>query len=137
MMDLTPDAGKFFIFYLIIVFISLNGSSIGLVVGSLISDPAYVPSVTPAVIIPIAFFAGLFKNRGDYNPWMSWIEYLSPIRYSFNGLLINEVGAEDPRLIQQQLFIEAWECILALIGFAIVLRIVSIIVLSLITKKLE
>lgn len=86
---LSSSAGQFFTYYLINFLIGFVGSSIGLMLGSIISDPKVVSSITPIVVLPFILFSGQFKNAGNYPEWIGWVQYLSPIKYSFQAYLEN------------------------------------------------
>lgn len=84
---LSSTASQFFIFYLISFLVGFAGSSMGLMLGSVVSDAKAVSSITPAVLLPFFLFSGLFKNAGNYPDWIGWIQYISPIKYSFQAYL--------------------------------------------------
>lgn len=84
---LSSTASQFFTFYLINLVIGFVGSSVGLMLGSLISDAKLVSSVTPIVVLPLVLFSGQFKNAGNYPVWIGWVQYLSPIKYSFQAYI--------------------------------------------------
>jgi ATP-binding cassette, subfamily G (WHITE), eye pigment precursor transporter len=39
--------------------------------------------------LPVILFSGYFKNTGDLPEWIGWVQYVSPITYSFNILVHN------------------------------------------------
>ncbi len=88
---LSSTASQFFTFYLICWLLSINGISLGLVLGSVITDAKSVSVITPAVMLPFFLFSGLFKNTGNLSSWIGWIQYLSPVKYGFAAYLQNEV----------------------------------------------
>lgn len=59
---LADTTTQFFIYYLIAYLLTINGVSMGLMLGSMISDAKSVAAVTPAVMLPFFLFAGYFKN---------------------------------------------------------------------------
>jgi ABC-type multidrug transport system permease subunit len=63
--------------------ITFCGNSIGMFLGSIVSDQKSVAAVTPAVIVPFILFSGFFKNGGNLPAWVGWIQYISPIKYGF------------------------------------------------------
>ncbi len=62
---------------------SFAGNSLGLLIGSLVSDAKSISAALPMVILPFILFSGFFKNRDDLPVWIGWIEYLSPLKYGF------------------------------------------------------
>ncbi len=74
---------------LIFGLMSFCGASLGLLLGSVITDEKDVSTVLPVFLLPMIVFSGFFKNRADLPGWIGWFEYLSPNKYSFIGLLEN------------------------------------------------
>ena len=89
MIGLESNAAVFFTFYLTLFLVVLAGSSLGLLIGSMFENTRIVTVVTPVVILPFILFSGLFKNRNELPVWLGWIEYLSPIKYSFTSMTRN------------------------------------------------
>ena len=48
--------------------------------------------VMPLTILPIMIFGGLFVNLSTIPGWLSWVQYISPIRYSYNGMMVEDFG---------------------------------------------
>ena len=95
MVGLESSAEIFFTFALGMFLASLAGSSFGLLLGSTASDPKVVAALNPVLIIPFVLFSGYFKNREDLPVWLGWVEYISPMKYSFIIFVRNEVHEED------------------------------------------
>ena len=62
---------------------TINGISLGLMLGSMVLDEKSVSVVTPIVLLPFFLFSGFFKNSGNIAVWLVWIEYMSPLKYTF------------------------------------------------------
>ena len=73
MVDLAQTAGQFFIFLLTYILIAFAGSSVGLLIGSVIFDAKSVAAVQPLILLPFILFSGFFKNRDDIPVWIGWI----------------------------------------------------------------
>lgn len=73
MIGLANTAGQFFTFYFIFFLISFAGNSLGLLLGSAISDAKLITVLMPIMILPFVLFSGFFKNREDLPNWLSWI----------------------------------------------------------------
>ena len=89
MVGMASTAGQFFSFYLVSFLIAFSGNSLGLLLGSMISDPKTVSAVASVFIVPFVLFSGFFKNRGNFPVWIGWIEYISPLKYGFIGVTTN------------------------------------------------
>lgn len=73
MVDFGGTVGSFFTFYFIFFLLSLSGSSLGLLLGSMISDAKVVSLLVPVMILPFVLFSGFFKNREDLPVWLFWL----------------------------------------------------------------
>ena len=81
----------------LIVFLTcLIGSGLGLIIGSFSKDIKMSTAYIPFFVQPMVFFSGLMKNRADYPSWIGWIEYFSPLKYSFNALTMKQFGDDNP-----------------------------------------
>jgi ATP-binding cassette subfamily G (WHITE) protein 1 len=89
MINFTITVEQFFLFFLINFVCSLAGNSFGLFIGSLFSDPKVASGMMPMVIFPLLLFSGYYKNISDLPVWIGWIQYLSPIKYTFISLVRN------------------------------------------------
>jgi len=83
MIGLANTAGKFFIFMPTYILLGFAGSSLGLLIGSVILDAKSVASVVPIILIPIILFSGFLKYRNDIPHWIGWLEYIPPVKYGF------------------------------------------------------
>jgi ABC-type multidrug transport system permease subunit len=84
MVDLNDSSpSNFFKCYLVIALMCLNGNSLGLLLGSLFSDPKIAVAMFPLIMMPFMLFGGFFSNRSSYQDWIGWLEYLSPFKYGF------------------------------------------------------
>lgn len=55
--------------------------------------------MAPLIAFPFILFGGLVSNNGAQLKWLSWIQYISPIKYGAEALLWNEF-ANDPNNIK-------------------------------------
>ena len=86
-------------------------------------------------------FAGFFANRDSINPWVRWLEYLSPMKYYFEMVITNEYGGRDmnPSPVDTIYNFEfgIGKCIIVLILFSLVARFLGYIALKGLLKSLE
>lgn len=90
MVGQANTAEQFFLFYFISVIVGFAGSSLGLFIGSLSKDEKTGAALTPIIILPIFIFSGVFKNRANLPDWIGWMEYISPLKYGFMAMTMNE-----------------------------------------------
>lgn len=64
----------------------LNGNSLGLFLGSLFKESKVAVTLLPLLTMTLMLFGGFFMNRSNLMTWISWFEYLSPVKYGFQGI---------------------------------------------------
>ena len=135
---LSSTVQQFWIYYLVTYLITLNGSSLGLMIGSIILDQKSVGAVTPCVLLPVILFSGFFKNTANLPVWLGWIQYISPIKYGFSAWIQNEVEfASSSALNTLNLDTGLWMNVYLLAVLAVGFRIVSLIFLELLKSRQE
>lgn len=92
---LTITAYQFFYFYLITLMVSFCAASIGYFISSLFEKEEDAVGMAPLFILPMVVFGGFFSNSGNFPVWISWLQYVSPIRYGFESLVRNEFGRRN------------------------------------------
>jgi ATP-binding cassette subfamily G (WHITE) protein 1/ATP-binding cassette subfamily G (WHITE) protein 2 len=98
MANLASTGGQFFFALLVYFLMTFNGASIGLLLGSVISDPKSITTGVSSFYNFCLVISGLFVNT-DYLPkWFSWLQYLSPIKYAFSAFVNNEVAYRESNI---------------------------------------
>lgn len=62
----------------------------GLVAAAAFPNMGIAMGIMPMVFIPLMVFAGLLVNLKYVTPVLSWIQWISPMKYGFSALCINE-----------------------------------------------
>lgn len=81
--------------------------------------------------MPTVLFGGLMSNNEAQFEWLSWIQYLSPIKYTAEALLFNEF-MYDKYEVRDTLteFLDyklgLYKCILIMIGLFFLFRILAL-----------
>lgn len=135
MADLSHSGGQFFLHSLNFALMSFCGASLGLLLGSVILDEKDVPPLISIFLLPMICFSGFFKNRDNLPKWIGWLEYLSPNKYSFIGLLENEVAFKDSLIDQLNFNVGKWESVGILLALGVSFRLLSFTFLWLLRKK--
>lgn len=86
----SDEAFIFFNFVLTTILLSLVGNSMGLLVGSFFDEPKLASAMAPLIFIPMMLFSGFYKQRETLSPIVSWIEYITPLKYAFEAFVTNE-----------------------------------------------
>ncbi len=115
----------------------LNGSSLGLFLGSVILDAKSISAIIPIVLLPVTLFSGFFKNRDDLPVWIGWLEYISPNKYSFTAYMNNEVLDRDSLIDTLKFDVKMWEAVGILFALGLFFRIMSIFFLWLLKKRMQ
>ena len=135
---LSNTAVQFFIFYLITYLLTMNGTSLGLMLGSIITDAKSISTVTSLLLMPLFLLSGFFKNSGNIPAWFGWLQYLSPVKYGFSAYLQNEVMYVEKSNIDELNFTTGlWTNIILLAVLAVAYRLVSLFFLWKMRQKLQ
>ena len=58
--------------------------------------------MAPLIVFPFILFGGLVSNNKSQLAWLSWIQYISPIKYGAEAILWNEFN-HDPNNIEDDM----------------------------------
>jgi ABC-type multidrug transport system permease subunit len=129
MIGLGDTAGQFFTMYFILVLEAFMGTSLGLFVGSIITDSKGISGAVTVMLLPFIVLAGFFKNPANMSHWFGWIQYISPFKYGFIGLLNNEVGSKASLIDNFNFDFDMWPAIMMLLALGVAMRIIALYVL--------
>ncbi|ESO03400.1 hypothetical protein HELRODRAFT_192026 [Helobdella robusta] len=91
MVGFQMDVAKFFIFYLSYCLTTTSASTIGFAVSSSTKTFQVAHLTTTFIFVFMQVFGGFLANVTTMPNWLSWMQYLSIVRYSLNALSINEL----------------------------------------------
>ncbi|KAF7270306.1 ABC transporter expressed in trachea [Rhynchophorus ferrugineus] len=91
------DPTRFFMFLLIAVLTALVSQSFGLLIGAGFNIESGV-FLGPISTIPMVLFSGFFANLDDIPYYLSWLPYISYVKYSFEGSMVAIYGLNRPKL---------------------------------------
>ncbi|CAK4647571.1 hypothetical protein LEN26_009867 [Aphanomyces euteiches] len=77
----------FFTFYLFLVFVNSTATGLGYMISCSVRRPDLAPVVGMAIILPCIVFGGLLINADDTPDYFVWLEYLSPLKYGYRGIM--------------------------------------------------
>jgi ABC-type multidrug transport system permease subunit len=78
---------------------SITGYLIGIICGVLLKSPSLCIQAAPFVVIPLVLYGGLTVNLNTIPAYSSWVQYITPLRYGYNSLLINQLNTDALRYI--------------------------------------
>ncbi|CDW73845.1 abc transporter family protein [Stylonychia lemnae] len=140
---LTATASQFFYFYLITLMVSFCAASIGYFVSSLFEKEEDAVGMAPLFVLPQVIFGGFFANSGNYPVWIGWLQYLSPLRYGQEALIINEFlprtyKSNEINLVDYLKYdLGMTKCLVIMLALIIGFRIISMIFLRLLVSKFQ
>lgn len=73
-----------------LIVLSIVGSMFGMFIGTVITDFSIALEIAPLFFLPMMLFSGYTSNTETIVKGLKWIEYISPIRYTFEYLIYNE-----------------------------------------------
>eukprot|EP01101_Sappina_pedata_P003338 TRINITY_DN1357_c0_g1_i3.p1 TRINITY_DN1357_c0_g1~~TRINITY_DN1357_c0_g1_i3.p1 ORF type:complete len:702 (-),score=226.60 TRINITY_DN1357_c0_g1_i3:37-2013(-) len=94
MVGLKTEADAFFIFYTCVMLVALNANSLGLLISTAISNLNLSLIMAPLIFLPMMIFGGLFANLDTVPSFISWMQYLSIIKYAYEIVATNEFEGE-------------------------------------------
>ena len=90
MIGLNPAFSAYLLAACLLLFCAITGTAIGTFISAIFDDVGMALAVLPLFLLPVLLFSGLFVNSGNFPAWLAWLQYGSPVRYSFSGLLQNQ-----------------------------------------------
>lgn len=87
---LQPTAGKYLVAVMCQCACYSAGASLGILAASSAKRVEVALAIAPAILLPLMFFSGFFINSESVPVYFRWIEYISPIKYAFSALMMNE-----------------------------------------------
>ncbi|CDW76556.1 abc transporter family protein [Stylonychia lemnae] len=136
-------AGQFFYFYLILLLLVLCASSFGYFLSSIFNRETTAVEVAPIILMPLQLFSGFYTNAGYYPVWISWFQYISPLRYALEALVNNEFedrkyGSNDIHMVQFLGYkLGIAKCLAILAALTVFLRVLSMICLKLLVSRFQ
>jgi len=73
-----------------VILLVLIAQSLGVLIGAIAPTIKAGVSAAPLAVLPHLIFCGFFINLSNLPLPVQWLQYLSFVRYSFEGLIINE-----------------------------------------------
>lgn len=90
---LNPAFPAYLLASSLLVFCAITGTAIGTFISAIFDDVAMALAVLPLFLLPVLLFSGLFVNSENFPVWLSWLQFGSPVRYAFSGLLQNQFNS--------------------------------------------
>ncbi|KAF9886304.1 hypothetical protein FE257_011563 [Aspergillus nanangensis] len=93
--NLRREPSQFFIFYLILVFTVLTMSGLFRTLGALTRTVGQAMAIAGVIVLCIVVYTGFTLPQPMMHPWFSWIRWINPAYYAFEGLISNEFHGRE------------------------------------------
>ncbi|KAF1352679.1 hypothetical protein EJ07DRAFT_183458 [Lizonia empirigonia] len=90
MANLQRTASQFFISLLFLWIITMTMYAFFRAIGSLVGSLDIATRITGVAIQALVVYTGYLIPPSKMHPWFSWLRWINPIQYGFEGLLVNE-----------------------------------------------
>ncbi|KAF0686053.1 Aste57867_22147 [Aphanomyces stellatus] len=77
----------FFSFYLFLVLLNSSATGLGYMVSCMVRRADLAPVIGIVLILPLVLFGGLFINADNTPNYFIWLEYISPLKYAYRGVM--------------------------------------------------
>ncbi|KAI8330865.1 ABC-2 type transporter-domain-containing protein [Chlamydoabsidia padenii] len=91
MMGFVLDAGKFFTFFIILVFTNLCMNGFFRFWGAVASTFFTASQVSSVFLIAALVYCGYQIPYNQMHPWLMWIYWINPLAYGYKALISNEM----------------------------------------------
>ncbi|KKK23290.1 hypothetical protein ARAM_005641 [Aspergillus rambellii] len=95
MTHLRRTPGHFFVFYLFSFTTTLTMSNIFRWIGAISRSMAQAMVPSSIFMMILVIYTGFTIPVRDMHPWFRWLNYLNPIAYAFESLMINEFSEKQ------------------------------------------
>jgi len=90
MIGFQKDFSHFIIFWIVGVLTGNIGAAMGLFLGIVAKDASTATALMPLTVIPFMLFSGFLVNTSNVPVYFIWVPPISPVRYGFSALILNE-----------------------------------------------
>jgi len=130
MLDLEHGGDRLIWWLFLFFLLNQTGISLGMFIGSVVSRTETAVALMPIIVLPSMIFGGFYVNLQKLWVGIRWFSYTSPMRFAFEGLLINQYKGVDAGLgfdpIENMGFDSTrWAAAFILIGIVVGFRIIA------------
>ncbi|ORZ24007.1 ABC-2 type transporter-domain-containing protein [Absidia repens] len=91
MMGLNLNAGRFFTYFIVMLFINLSTIGFFRFFGAITSSFFLATQLSSVIIITFYNYTGYIVSFDKMHPWLVWIYWMNPLAYGTKALLVNEM----------------------------------------------
>lgn len=142
-LGLNDHAYNFLRCMLILILVTLTGSSFGIMISVVAPNIQAALAMSPVFFIPLMLASGFMIDSDQLGDWFVY-KYISPYRYGYEGLIRNEYDNLDgvnsdlaDDYVDNKHFEETFgEACWIMLGLTFGLRILAFLALKLVTRKI-
>ena len=106
MSNLSRTASQFFISLLLLFILTMTMYAFFRAIGALVGSLDIATRITGVAIQALIVYTGYLIPPKKMHPWFSWLRWINPVQYGFEGLMANEftgliIQCEPPYLVPQ------------------------------------
>ncbi|KAI7852667.1 ABC-2 type transporter-domain-containing protein [Circinella umbellata] len=94
MMGLNLNAGRFFTFFIVLVFTNLMMNGFFRFFGSISTNWYMATQITGAILISMVTYTGYVIPYPTMHPWLYWIYWFNPLSFAYQALIKNEMKGQ-------------------------------------------
>ncbi|KAI9333965.1 P-loop containing nucleoside triphosphate hydrolase protein [Obelidium mucronatum] len=91
MAGMSNDLVRYFTLIGIVILASFVGFSIGVCCACSFPNLEVALLAVPLILMPMMLFSGFFVNTAQIPVWLRWIQYVSPMKYAFEGSIRSQL----------------------------------------------
>jgi hypothetical protein len=141
LINLRSNVSYYFCFCGIYLSLSFLAQSFGFMFGAAFENLNIGIVVTQFAIMPFFLFSGYLINQTNMPAWLAWIRFISPFRFTIEAALRNEM--DDNILIPREydpitilhLHFGMYTCVIVMLLYGIILRIIGFFILKTLIRK--
>ena len=92
---LRPEPSQFFIFFLFTVLVRYIMSALFRTVGAATKTISQALAIAGVLVLAMVIYTGYTIPRPYMHPWFKWLNYINPLAYAFEALIVNEMHGRD------------------------------------------
>ncbi|KAG0647288.1 abc multidrug transporter atrI [Hyphodiscus hymeniophilus] len=87
---LYPKPSQFFVFFLFTVLVRFTMSAMFRTVAAVTKTISQALAIAGVLVLAIVIYTGYTIPRPYMHPWFKWLNYINPLAYAFEALMVNE-----------------------------------------------
>ncbi|WFD22771.1 hypothetical protein MEQU1_001448 [Malassezia equina] len=103
MSGLSMDAGKFFIFFWLILLTTFTIVTLFRAIASMFRSEALATMVAGIIVLDLGMYTGFAIPRPSMTVWWRWLSYCNPVSFAFEILLTNEFRGKSMSCTPQEM----------------------------------